>query len=258
MKKNILTLIFTVLIAVFAQAQQEVFYNGNDAVTVDIGRTIDEYYEDGLENGWSFILPIVECGAKKYGNPKAEYMYGLALINGWNTNKDYPNGMSWLKKSADQGEAEAACELGSYYLDEGRTQDAEKYLLLASRKPSQMANYNLGLFYQMANKSDLAEKYYLLAIQNGPKGQVEAIHNLTIIYSWQDRFADIINISRIGAYTYNYPYSQFQLGFLLYRMGSSFDGNPTPKDKQEALSVLRKAAAAGEQDAVNFLSEINQ
>lgn len=256
--KKLFILLLLVLGLVEVSAQTETFRYGNQTITVDIARTINDYYADAINGRWNCMPAVVECGAKKYGNPKAEYLYGMALMQGIDVQRNTSEGMSWLRKSANQGDAEAAGELGSYLEEAGQYNEAERYLLQAIRKPALYAYLELGTLYMRLNKLDLAERYLLMAVNNGPKGQTDAIHNVVILYSKQNRLSDMVIVLRKGAYTYNNPWSQGQLGYILYQFGSTFNGNPTFNEKREGLSLLNKAAAAGDQSAIQSLREINK
>ena len=155
-----------------------------------------------------------------------------------------------------QGEKEAASELGTYYEEFGQYQAAETYLLKASRLGANYAYYNLGHLYMSLDKCELAEKYFNLAIDYGPMGQIDSIHNLNVLLARQMRIKDSIVVLRKGAENYNDPYSQVYLGQILYFFGSNCDNRPSQKDKEEGKKWIEKAAASGDSRAIQILSEI--
>ena len=256
--KILTTLLMLILVLMEVNAQTEKFRYGGQSITVDMNSTINEYYENAINGSWNCMPAIIECGAKKYGLQKAEYLYGMAPIQGIDMQRNFSEGMNWLRKAADQGDAEAASEFGSYLNESGHAKEAEQYLLQAVRKPALYAYFNLGNLYMNQNKTDLAERYYLLAINNGPKGQADAIHNIVVLYSKQDRLMDILSVLKRGAYTFYDPWSQGQLGYIYYYLGSTFNNNPTSNEKREGLALLNKAAASGDQSALQYLQEINK
>lgn len=112
--KILTTLLMLILVLMEVNAQTEKFRYGGQSITVDMNSTINEYYENAINGSWNCMPAIIECGAKKYGLQKAEYLYGMALIQGIDMQRNFSEGMNWLRKAADQGDAEAASEFGSY------------------------------------------------------------------------------------------------------------------------------------------------
>lgn len=237
-------------------AQVRTFTSNGQTFTVDIAATINSYYDEyNKPNGlWGCIPCILEYAAEKEHLSKAQYLYGMSYMQGIDRDKDIKKGMMWLKKAADQGEKEAAGELGAYYDEFGQYVDAERYFLKALG--AKFAYYNLGHHYMIQDNMELAEKYYKLAIDHGPKGQLMAIHNLNIIFARQMRIADMIVLLRKGSENYNDPYCQARLGELLYFYGSNCDERPSNKDMTEGKRWLEKAAADGDDHAKKVLSEI--
>lgn len=224
-------------------------------VTVDVEKTIKEYYQESLNGCWTCIPVIIECGAKEYKIAEAQYLLGMSFLEGIDRVKNVDEGMRWLKKSADQYLPEAMGEFGSYCSDFGKRDLAEKYLLLAANVPSNWAYYNLGHLYHVEGKLDLAEKYYRLAIEKGPKGQVDAIHNLNVLLVNQYRIADTIPLLQLGVEEYHDPYCMGTLGYLLYSWGSLCNNNPSQLDKKNAIELFKQGASLGDKRSIEASSQ---
>lgn len=134
---------------------------------------------------------------------------------------------------------------------------AEKYLLLAAKVPSNWAYYNLGHLYSESGKLDLAEKYYRLAIDNGPKGQARAIHNLNILLVNQYRYAEAMQLLKLGVEKYHDSYCMGTLGVLLYSIGSLCNNNPSQQDKNKAIELFKQGVSLGDKRSIEMLNEIN-
>lgn len=257
MKKLLLVFLMALLSTAASFAQVRTFTSGGQSFTVDVASTINDYYNESLKGSWGCIPAILEYAAEKEHLSKAEYLYGLSYIRGIDREKDIDKGLIWLKKAADQGEKEAAGELGSYYDEFARYAEAEKYLLKACSLGANFGYFNLGYHYMNLNNSTLAEKYFKLAISYGPKGQVDAIRGINILYARQSRIKDTIPYLKIGAERFNDPYSQGCLGQILYFFGSNCDEHPSAKDKTEGLKWLKQAANAGDERAMQIMRDMN-
>lgn len=233
------------------------FSMGNRTITVDVEKTVKGYYRDDLNGHWYGIPIVIECGAKEYGIAEAQYLLGISYLEGIDREKNVDEGMRWLKKAADQYLPEAMGEFGTYCSDFGKNELAEKYLLLAAKVPSNWAYFNLGHLYNNIGKLDLAEKYYRLAIEKGPKGQVNAIRNLNILLVNQYRLAETIPFLKLGVEKYHNPYCMGTLGVLLYSVGSLCNNNPSQQDKNKAIELFKQGASLGDKRSIDMLNEIN-
>ena len=254
--RRIFIIILTLASVTAAIAQTRTFSINGQYITIDVASTIDDYYKASLNGRWTCIPAVLEYAAEKANLSKAQYLYGMSYMQGIDRDRNVNEGMMWLKKAADQGEKEAASELGSYYEEFGQYSDAEKYLLKACTLGGNFAYFNLGNHYMALDNAQMAEKYYKLAINLGPKGQVESIHNLNILYVRQMRITDSLVILRKGAEKYNDPYSQARLGEILYMFGANCDEHPSQKDKSEGKKWIENGAAGGDSYAIQLLSEI--
>lgn len=255
--KNLIVFFLLLTSATTSCAQTHFFMLNGQRTAIDVASTINTYYEEASSKGiWSCIPTVLEYAAKELHLSKAEYLYGISYIRGIDRNKNIDKGIIWLKKSADKGLKDALGELGAYYLELGNYSDAERYLLKASTVGANWAYYNLGKLYMELNKAELAEKYYKLAINYGPKGQLEALQNLYRLLARQVRIIDILPLLRMGAESYNDPYSQGRLGEILYTYGANCDKVPSNKDKEEGKMWLKKSADRGDARAKQFLSKI--
>ena len=233
------------------------FSMNGQSITVDVEKTVKDYYQGDVNGRWYGIPVIIECGAKEYNIAEAQYLLGISYMEGIDRNKNIDEGMKWLKKAADQFLPEAMGEFGSYCSDFGKKELAEKYLLLAAKVPSNWAYYNLGHLYSESGKLDLAEKYYRLAIDNGPKGQAKAIHNLNILLVNQYRYAEAMQLLKLGVEKYHDSYCMGTLGVLLYSIGSLCNNNPSQQDKNKAIELFKQGASLGDKRSIEMLNEIN-
>ncbi len=254
---SVFVLIFCVGIGI-TFAQMRTFSIGGKTVTVDVKKTVKEYYKESLEGHWCGIPAVIECGAKEYNIAEAQYLFGMSYMEGIDRSRNVDEGMKWLKKSADQYLPEAMGEFGSYCSDFGKKELAEKYLLLAADIPTNWAYYNLGHLYHITGKLELAEKYYRLAIDKGPKGQIDAIRNLNILLVNQYRLAETIPLLKMGVEKYHNPYCMGTLGWLLYSVGSLCNNNPSQQDKNKAMELFRQGASLGDKRSIDLLNEINE
>ena len=195
------------------------------SIKVDVEKTVKDYYQGDVNGRWYGIPVIIECGAKEYNIAEAQYLLGISYMEGIDRNKNIDEGMKWLKKAADQFLPEAMGEFGSYCSDFG--------------------------------KKELAEKYYRLAIDNGPKGQARAIHNLNILLVNQYRYAEAMQLLKLGVEKYHDSYCMGTLGVLLYSIGSLCNNNPSQQDKNKAIELFKQGASLGDKRSIEMLNEIN-
>ena len=239
------------------KSKMRTFSMGGKTVTVNIEETVKDYFQESLNGHWACIPVIIECGAQEYNIAEAQYLLGMSYMEGIDRTKNVDEGMKWLKKSADQYLPEAMGEFGSYCSDFGKRELAEKYLLLAADVPTSWAYYNLGHLYHVEGKLDLAEKYYRLAIENGPKGQVDAIHNLNILLVNQYRLAETVPLLKLGVEKYHDSYCMGTLGYLLYTCWSLCNNNPSQLDKKNAVELFKQGASLGDKRSIDILNKIN-
>ena len=100
--------------------------------------------------------------------------------------KDYKEAVNWLRKSAEQGYADAQLDLGVCYdYGNGVPQDhkeAVKWYRKSAEQGNADAQYNLGVSYEIGEgvKKDTQEalKWYKKAADQGYEDAIEAIKNL--------------------------------------------------------------------------------
>lgn len=253
--KYLVILLLALISASATLAQVRTFTSGRQTFTIDVASTINDYYNEALNGSWDCIPAVLEYAAEKEHLSKAQYLYGMSYMQGIDRERNIDKGLLWLKKAADQGEKEAAGELGTYYDDFGLYSEAEQYLVKACSLGANYGYYNLGHHYMLLAKIDLAEKNFILAINYGPKGQVDAIRVLAVLYARQGRIKDSVSFLKIGAEKFNDPYSQGRLGEILYYWGSNCDEHPSTSDKTEGMKWLKQAADAGDERAKQILTK---
>lgn len=86
------------------------------------------------------------------GDPEAQYMLGVAFINGMETPRNYSEALEWITKAANQGSADAQSELGRIYrAGEVITVDHDRstyWFSKAAKSGNAQAQYELGRLYQ--------------------------------------------------------------------------------------------------------------
>lgn len=254
--KHLVTLLLALISTSATLAQVRTFTSGGQSFTINVAYTINDYYNESLNGLWNCIPVVLEYAAEKEHLSKAQYLYGMSYMQGIDRERNIDKGLFWLKKAADQLVKEAAGELGAYYDEIGQYSEAEQYLVKACSLGANYGYYNLARHYMILGKQDLAERNFILAINNGPKGQVDAIHNLAILYARQSRIKDSVPFLKIGAEKFNDPYSQSRLGEILYYWGANCDEHPSTSDKIEGMGLLKRAANAGDKRAIQILDEM--
>jgi uncharacterized protein len=193
------------------------------------------------------------------GNSKAQaYVGRIYSQGGFGVPKDDAQAITWLRKAAYQGDADAQNDLGDLYEDGRGGAKDEAQAVVWYRKAADQGNthaqYNLGVMYAngegVAKDAAQALAWYRKAAD---QGDANAELNLGFLYhngegvpkdatqaaSWTRKAADQGDAQ-----------AQFNLG-VAYKYG---DG--VPKDAAQAVVWYRKAADQGSADAQNNLGSL--
>ena len=102
--------------------------------------------------GANFLNQLAEQGDRK-----VRYRVGKLFLNGVGVARDKTVAMLWIKRSADQGFAEAQCELGKLYLSKiKRSHHKSKYLSQPQRDKDYHDAYH---WFELAAKQDHPEAF---------------------------------------------------------------------------------------------------
>lgn len=184
------------------------------------------------------------------GDAEAQYLIGLAYLDGRDVGRNPEQAVGWLEKAAERNHAKALFALSVAYSDGTVPEDEKRsfgYLKRAAEAGLPDAQHNLGIFYardrdgrpdlpnaiawltKAATAGDPESQYILAAIlERGPGGQKDAAESL----AWMRRSAD-----------QGFRDAQRSLGDR-YRRGKG-----VPEDKVEALKWYLLAGGATKVDA---------
>ena len=170
-----------------------------------------EYYD---KKQYSEAVPCLRKSAQQ-GNADAQYLLGKCYFNGWGVTEDESQAAAWWRKAAEQGYAEAQCALGICYSNGiGVTQDytqAVAWYRKAAEQGNADAQYLLGECYY--NGWGVTQDYTQAAV-------------------WWRKAAEK-----------GYAEAQCSLGMCYH------NGEGVTKDYTQAFAWWRKAAEQGNADA---------
>ncbi len=104
--------------------------------------------------------------AAEQGNADAQYELGQWYLDG----DDEEAAEKWVRKAAEQGHMDAQCELGEWYsYDDDDSHEAEKWYRRAAEQGNADAQYELGQWYSRGDEQNAeeAEKWYRKAAEQG-------------------------------------------------------------------------------------------
>jgi len=133
------------------------------------------------------VLALNQTWAKSKKDAQAQFLLGLRYRNGWGVKMDFDAAMSWFKKAAKSGHADALNQVGELSLPKRVGQSLETSLdyyqkATAAGSTAGMVNYARMLIAGPGIKKDVpkAEALYLQCVQLDP-GNVMAHRELGVI-----------------------------------------------------------------------------
>ncbi len=160
----------------------------------------------------------------RHGDPNAELLYGLALLEGrYGLKPDPKAGIRWLRRSAQGGNPYAALKLGNAYAAGTGVEKDDKQAVLWWRRAAEGGN--------------VEAKYRLGKAYLEGKGVPQDDHQAA---DWLEQAANEGNAD-----------AQYLLGKMYH------EGYAVVQDQTLARDWLGKAAAQGHSEAVNLLALIN-
>lgn len=200
--------------------------------------------------------------AAEKGNKYAMMALGSAYLSGACTVRDTTKGMSWLRKSANAGNARAMYELAVYYNPRGDNYDGPHDEALAARwflKSAEggyidgMTSIAIVYYHGRGVKQDYkkANEWFLKA---ATKGDALAMNDLGLVYMngvgvTKDTMKAAEWFQKAAAQ--DYPNSMFSLGYF-YENG--YGG--LAKDYNKAMEWYLKAANYGNQYAIDAIGKL--
>ena len=192
----------------------------------------------------------------KNGNKIAQYNIGYFYYYGeGGVSRDYEKAVSWYRKAANQGLAEAQAALGQVYSEgHGVTKDysmAAYWYSKAVEQGNAVAQNNLGVLYSKGqgvpkDKYKAAELY----LKAADKGDEVAQYNIAGCY------ADGKGVAKSEYNAFRYYQKSAEQGYASaqYKLGRCYDfGEGVTEDNYQAVKWYQKAAEKGVMRAQNSL-----
>jgi TPR repeat protein len=234
--------------------------------------------------------------AAAQGIPKAQYWMGVMLERGRGGPRSYEDALQWFKRSAAQGFSPAEVALGRFYgRGLGVPRDPQQrtdWFRRAAEHGNPVGEWAIGNFYQFGDGMDkdivAARQWYLRAADQGfllaevrlglmsehgngvPQDYADAVR-------WFRQAADAgsaVGLNDLGAFyrhglgvpkDYAEAMRLFRLsadkgyGMAYYNIGLMYtDGQGVKTDKSEARAWFEKAAAVGNQPAIDRLARMDR
>ena len=159
--------------------------------------------------------------AAEDGNAEAQCNLGLCYANGEGVSKDMAEAVKWYRKAAEQGNAMAQCKLGECYEDgEGVGKDATeavKWFRLAAEQGNADVQINLDIRKAKQIQTELKEKDVILVLPE----EVKRAEKVVMEYWKKELFADDKEGSGKGAGTDGYH--PFDIRFRRYAQAFYWD-----------------------------------
>jgi TPR repeat protein len=186
------------------------------------------------------------------GDPKSQFKVGLYYLEGWGTEKNLSEAISWLQKSAAQNFLPAVVLLGKVHSENGEIESAKIWLKKAADFGDPEAAYELGsLLKKRKSAKDNKEGDRLIlmaAIKGWPKAQgMVGAYYLDGYWTFKKDLSEGIRWLTKGAVNGDH--------FSQARLCSSFvGGEGVNRDYAKAAEWCDKAAAQGNYSAMQQLS----
>lgn len=190
--------------------------------------------------------------AAEQGFAQAQCDLGVCYMSGNGIEKNPEEGVRWYKKAAEQGFTLAQYNLGVCYMSgngiEKNLEEAAKWYKKAAEQGFAQAQYNLGMCYE---KGEGVEKNPEEAVKWYKKAvEQEDPKAIEALKELQNTIEKIPELQQ-KAETGD-PEAQYRLGIHYY------DGSGVSEDKKVALEWLRRAAAQGHKKAINLLEILDK
>jgi len=200
---------------------------------------------EGMEKPAEAMQWFYKAATKGYA--PSQYSVGVGYYNGNGVEKNQPEGVEWLKKSAAQDfqpAIDALKQIGAS--PSGSSSSGGGGSAPSSSQDEAQAQYDRGMqYYKEENFNEAAKCFGPLA----DAGYYAAQDMLGDCYYACKQYEDAVAWYRKAA-TQGYAPSQYSLGFCLYY------GQGSPPNQREGVEWLRKAAQQGSESAIEELKKI--
>jgi TPR repeat protein/rhodanese-related sulfurtransferase len=198
------------------------------------------------------------CQKMALSNPVAGVIVGKMYKSGIGTAQNESAAVTWFRKSAEQGHAEAQLLLGvAYYSGEGVAKDAVQAVEWFRKSAEQgelTAQFNLGIAHDdgegVAKDATQAVMWYRKAAEQGHAGAQSNLGDAYYNGKGVDKDATQAVMWYRKAAEQGDARAQFILGYVYST------GNGINKDALQSVMWFRKAAASGNKLAMNMLGQI--
>jgi serine/threonine protein kinase len=133
--------------------------------------------------------------------------------------KDKKQGISWYKKAAQAGSAVAMYNLGTLYLEDKNSVEAEKWFKQCIDSDYAFCAFNYGSLLEKAKKIQEAKIVYQKGVKLGDSGSAQ---NLGLIYVNEQNWAKAKEVFTVGAKLNNHL-SMYSLSMVLIKNYSDID-----------------------------------
>ncbi len=238
----------------------------NDPAWVDaesnprFGEAAEEFKAGNYGNAARLLRPLAE-----EGNSKAQLLLGTLLHDGLGVERDVAQGVSLIKRAADQGLATAKFQLAFVHLRRGEEDLGFQLLEQIANEGHVFAQINLGLLYAptMSDDPEHEKKSFDWLLKAAEAGDSFAMSQVAELYYYgvgvtfdgAEVERDIVEAVRwsLAAADLNDPGGRYVLG-LIYLYATKFDG--TLNDLEKGVALFRQAAEQGHFRAQNRLASV--
>lgn len=193
------------------------------------------------------------------GNAVGHHQLGVLLLEGEGVTKNIPEAVRHFRFAIDKGFAASQFALGVHLLENGSPADRPegvKLMMAAAAQGHRLAQGSLGYLYEVGegvprNQAE-ARRWYQAAAEQGDLYSQANLANLLLYMQGSPSFdTEAVRWARSAA-DQNYPKGLYVLG-LIHERGSGM-----PRNLDEAVRHYRRAAAAGDEEAVKALKRLRR
>lgn len=196
-----------------------------------------------------------------HGEGAGEYAVGLGLAEGWDGPPNLAQALSWWRRSAERGNADALNALGVVAAEgqDGRPPDldaARSYWQRAAAQGHATAQYNLASLIvskadSQADMSEAADLLHQAASQGDPDAQYFLAN---LYYNGEGVPRQPYEATRLWRQAAQHGHAEAQLSLA----ENALAGLAGPVDIDEATRWLQMAAAQGRTDAAELLAQLKR
>lgn len=217
------------------------------------------YYGKGVPTDFKKAFELIQKSANN-GNMVAEYSMGTIYLKGAGVEQDYKKALEWFLKSAEKNYPSAQNDIGYMYAKglyvDVDDEQAVSWWQIAAENGHPIAQNNLGYRYSIGKgieaNPELSMKW---CRKSAEQGYASAQYNVGLELL-QDNPTEEDKKEAFKWFTLcaeqNLPKGQLFLGYMHQR------GFSVPVDFKKAKELYEKAAAQGDEDAINQLKYLEK